>query len=192
MIGKAYKRLYSGVNALIEHLATCILILFFIIVLLQVFFRYVLNAPLPWTEEAARYLNIWAVLLGMAFAVYLKDHLRVDLIDFVLEKLSVRAQAAFNAVTTFLPLLLVIVFLKGGFAMTVDRWAVQLPLIPLPQGVIYLGLVVSSSLMLWFLIHQFVEHIILFIKSGGKSGKLEKSGEGNVGLYVKGEERTAE
>ena len=40
-----------------------------IIVVLQVFFRYVLNSSLSWSEEAARYLFIWAALLGFSSSV---------------------------------------------------------------------------------------------------------------------------
>ena len=31
----------------------------------HVFFRYVMKAPLSWTEEATRYMFIWFVFLGM-------------------------------------------------------------------------------------------------------------------------------
>jgi TRAP-type C4-dicarboxylate transport system permease small subunit len=39
------------------------------IVVLQVFYRYVLNSSLSWSEEAARYLFIWAALLGFSSCV---------------------------------------------------------------------------------------------------------------------------
>jgi hypothetical protein len=49
------------------HRATCaasvaLLAAIFAIMVLQIAFRYVLNAPLVWTEEAARYLYIWATI----------------------------------------------------------------------------------------------------------------------------------
>ena len=37
-----------------------------LVILLQVFFRYVLNAPLSWPEEAARYLMVWMTFLYKA------------------------------------------------------------------------------------------------------------------------------
>ena len=56
------------------HRATCaasvaLLAAIFAIMVLQIAFRYVLNAPLVWTEEAARYLYIWACYLGAAVAL---------------------------------------------------------------------------------------------------------------------------
>ncbi len=46
-----------------------------IIVFCQVLFRYVLNAPLYWTEEAARYLMIWIVFLGASIGIRKGAHL---------------------------------------------------------------------------------------------------------------------
>ena len=39
-----------------------------IVVLLQVFCRYVLNAPLSWPEEASRYMMVWMTFLVVPFA----------------------------------------------------------------------------------------------------------------------------
>lgn len=39
-----------------------------LVVLLQVFCRYVLNAPLSWPEEAARFLMVWMTFLVAPFA----------------------------------------------------------------------------------------------------------------------------
>lgn len=49
--------------------AVALLAVTVVIVILQVFFRYVLNSSLSWSEEAARYLFIWAALLGFSSSV---------------------------------------------------------------------------------------------------------------------------
>ena len=50
------------------------------ITFLQVVFRYVLSAPLPWSEEAARYCFVWIVFLGAALGLERGVHLGVDLL----------------------------------------------------------------------------------------------------------------
>ena len=40
-----------------------------ITVIIQVFFRFVIQSPLRWTEELARYLMIWLVLMASAIAM---------------------------------------------------------------------------------------------------------------------------
>ncbi|MFI4982861.1 MAG: TRAP transporter small permease, partial [Nevskiales bacterium] len=37
---------------------------FLVAISLQVLFRYVIELPLPWTEELSRYLFVWAALIG--------------------------------------------------------------------------------------------------------------------------------
>ena len=63
-----------------QGLGVCFVLLMFISVLLQIFFRYVLQSPLTWTEEAARYSFIWTVLLGAAFAVRRKEHVKMEIL----------------------------------------------------------------------------------------------------------------
>ena len=46
----------------------------------QVFARYVLSSPLIWSEELARYLFVWIVLIGAAAAVRLNEHFGLDLL----------------------------------------------------------------------------------------------------------------
>ncbi|HEX4328025.1 MAG TPA: TRAP transporter small permease [Burkholderiales bacterium] len=63
-------RAVDGVVARCERgAAVGLLAVTVVIVVLQVFFRYVLNSSLSWTEEAARYLFIWAAVLGFSSSV---------------------------------------------------------------------------------------------------------------------------
>ncbi len=48
------------------------------IVVVQVFFRYVLNMSLFWSEELARYLLVWMTFLGASVAYYHGVHPGVD------------------------------------------------------------------------------------------------------------------
>ncbi len=51
-----------------------------VVVLAQVFFRYVLSLPLPWSEELARYLMIWIACLAASEAYANGSHVGVNLI----------------------------------------------------------------------------------------------------------------
>ena len=48
---------------------------------LQVFTRYVLNAPLSWTEEVSSCLLIWITYVGAFTLLYKDTHARVEIID---------------------------------------------------------------------------------------------------------------
>ncbi|MDW7673591.1 MAG: TRAP transporter small permease, partial [Bacillota bacterium] len=52
------------------------------IVFIQVFARFVLKGSLPWSEELARYIMIWAVLIGASIAAREGAHIGISaLID---------------------------------------------------------------------------------------------------------------
>lgn len=55
-------------------------VLMVVVTLAQVIFRYVLAAPLPWSEEFARYCFVWIVFLGGAIGLERGVHLGVDLL----------------------------------------------------------------------------------------------------------------
>ena len=64
--------------------------------LIQVFFRYALNDPLAWTQEATMIAFIWAVFWAAAFMVPIKEHVSFDLLydvvsDRTRRKLSIFA-----------------------------------------------------------------------------------------------------
>lgn len=151
------KRLLKVLETISEHLATGCFVAFFLVVLLQISYRYLLNLPLTWSEEAARALNIWAVFLGVAVAVRRGQHLRVDLLDSYLARRLPRVQLALHVLTTGLSLLLVGVLLRGAYATTVDRWSVRLTILPLPQGVVSLALLLSAGLMTLFFAVQLLQ-----------------------------------
>ena len=54
------------------------------IVLGAVFFRYVLNNSLSWSDELVRYLFVWFSLVGSALVLREREHIRVE---YFVEKL---------------------------------------------------------------------------------------------------------
>ena len=78
--GRVMKILERIFDVIEQGLGVALLIVMFVSVLIQIFFRYVLKSPLTWTEEASRYSFIWIVLLGAAFAVRRKEHVVMDVL----------------------------------------------------------------------------------------------------------------
>ena len=53
---------------------------------LHVFFRYVMQAPLTWSEEATRYMFIWFVFIGISYGIRNNTHIRVNIIEVLCPK----------------------------------------------------------------------------------------------------------
>jgi len=60
------------------------------IVILGVFFRYVLNAPLNWVEETSRYLMIWGASLAISLGISAGEHVGLTVILDGLKKTGAR------------------------------------------------------------------------------------------------------
>ena len=64
-----------------------------VINVLQVVFRYVIGAPLGWTEEVMRYAVVWLTFLASTAALHRGEHMVIDVLGPVLPDLLQRLQA---------------------------------------------------------------------------------------------------
>ncbi len=61
-----------------------------LVVIMGVFFRYVINAPLSWTEEVSRYLMIWGASVGISLGVRSEEHVGLTVILDAIKSRPVR------------------------------------------------------------------------------------------------------
>ena len=104
-------------------------------VLLQVFFRYVLNSPLTWSEELARYLFIWCAFLGWIVASRKRSHLAMT---FVVDRMPPRAQAAIGVAIELATILFAWILGTRGARLVANNWDVENVAVPFNLGVVYL------------------------------------------------------
>jgi len=114
------------------------------VTLAQVIFRYVIAAPLPWSEEMARYCFVWIVFLGGAIGLSRGIHLGVDI---VVNLLPEKVRRAVDVVTCAL---------IGGFAGTVIYASIPVldmnmfqrsPALGVQMSWIYMAIPVSMGLI---------------------------------------------
>lgn len=74
------KNLSRTINLWIEYLLFGFGFSMALIVALQVFFRYMLNHSLFWSEELARYILVWLTFMGATTAYYRNLHPGVDIL----------------------------------------------------------------------------------------------------------------
>ena len=73
-------RIAGAIDIATETVAATLLVWTVVIALVQVFFRYVLNASLSWPEEMARFAFVWFVFLGAAMVTRRARHIVIDLL----------------------------------------------------------------------------------------------------------------
>ena len=65
---------------LTDYIAVALMATMFVCFLLQIFFRYVLNRPLGWTEEVTVLCWVWVVLWSAAFLLSDAEEVRFDIV----------------------------------------------------------------------------------------------------------------
>jgi len=125
----------SHVLRLLRRAIQLVIILMFAILIATVFYqvlgRYLFNAPPSWSEELARFLQVWIALLASALCIQQSMHLGVDYLLYAVPR---RARAALEVlvhllVTGFLLLLLVqgiklleVAAVQTSPAMGINMW----------------------------------------------------------------------
>ena len=117
---------------------------FFVCVLIQVFYRYVLEAPLPWTEELARYLFVWAAMLAAAVSVGRNDQFSIPLLA---DALPGRWRHGLEYVVVVLALGFALVMVWYGWAMAARLMIAVSPVLPVSQGLVYLVIPIAGGYM---------------------------------------------
>lgn len=151
-----WKRLDAILEQILLWSATILFIAFFFSIIIQVFTRYVLQSPTRWSEEAARYLNIWAVFLGAGIVTKRKAHLKVDLLERFVKDRWEKAGILYSIVINFLIALTLPILAYGSYSLILARWNISFVTIPLSQGLLFLSLAISSVIMFIYILAHLI------------------------------------
>ncbi len=75
---KPWIRIVKYLESIETNICRLLLMLMSVIVVVQVFSRYLFNYSFVWAEELVRYLMIWMVMIGAARVQAMSEHIRID------------------------------------------------------------------------------------------------------------------
>jgi TRAP-type C4-dicarboxylate transport system permease small subunit len=96
-----------------ENVAFALLVVMFGTFILQIFFRYVLDDPLGWSEEVIITTWLWTVLWGAAFTLNESEEIRFDIIY---SNISERTRRIFTVVTGIALILMYAISLPAAYS----------------------------------------------------------------------------
>ncbi len=139
-----------------KTIAWIALALMVVVILLQVFFRYVLNSAMPWPDEAARFLMLWMTGLIAPVAYRSGGFVAIDMLELALPK----RLGAFLGLTLLVLSTLVLISAIGfgwshtmGFGGNFDSASLKLPLDWLGAAVVKVKLrYMYASLLVCFIV----------------------------------------
>ncbi len=141
------------INTVIKYFLILMMFVMVVVVFLQVVYRFVLDNPLAWTEETARYLLVWITFLGAAYAMGSKAHIGVDLFMNMLPK-SLRK--ILLIITTLLSLVFFTVMVTQGYILSQRTMMQTSPAMGLPMGYVYLVIPISGVLLMINLLYTVI------------------------------------
>ena len=120
----------------ILSVASAVLLSFMtLLVLWQVFTRYILNSPAAFTEELVKYSLMWTAFIGAALAFFTRDHMALTLVK---DKVKGTPQKALSVFIDGLILALaILVFVIGGFTLAVSARQEFSALLGVPRSLVY-------------------------------------------------------
>lgn len=136
------------------------------IILLAVFFRYVINHSLFWSDEIVRYLFVWFILLGSALTLRDRAHLRVE---YFINHFPPKVRRAAECVSLLLIAAFSVFLIVAGMMWVIETQGTYTSALKLPLNIVfYAALPVTAIMSVWYAVKR--------LKSGQFS-ELDASGE---------------
>ncbi|MFA7620460.1 MAG: TRAP transporter small permease [Aminobacteriaceae bacterium] len=143
----------SFFNRLEEYILVGGLAVLVFIVCLQVTMRYFFHTGLTWSEEVARFLFLWLVWLGAAYAAKRRTHLRIEAFT---QKLSpnVRRKVDFIALLIWIAFSAFLTWKGAELTMILFRRRQLSPILEIKMAWAYAAVPIGAGLMLLRLLAQ--------------------------------------
>jgi TRAP-type C4-dicarboxylate transport system permease small subunit len=156
------------------------------VILIQVFFRYVLNNALPWPDEAARFLMLWMTGLIAASAYRKGGFVAIDMLEQAMPR---RAAAVLSLALLVLSLVVLVVGIGLGWNHVNSGWLFASSSLKIPLALI--GLKTIKLKLAWMYMSVFVGLVLLtavnielilrsLITLGGQGDDLRQSHDDNM------------
>jgi TRAP-type transport system small permease protein len=116
-----------------------------ILIVLQVICRFVLENPLTWSEEAARYLMVYTVFLGAPLA--LRNH-RMIAIEVLLETMKPKVRKFMRILVMLISIVFFILLLVKGMDMLEIVKRQHSPSLGLEMDYAYMAIPIGAALMI--------------------------------------------
>jgi TRAP-type transport system small permease protein len=155
-----WRKLTAWYSALLSSLLVVAVAVLVIPVSLQIFSRFTALIPhYIWTEEMARFLFVWTIMIGAMLGVRESTHFEVD----VWPRVPRRIEAAVKLVARLGILVIALVFVWSGIEFTRFAWHRISELAELPLWLIHIAWPITGFTWLVFLGEQMWDEFAVLI-----------------------------
>jgi TRAP-type C4-dicarboxylate transport system permease small subunit len=123
----------------------------------QVIGRYVLNDTPTWAEALAMLIVLFVTAFGLGVGVRDAGHIGMEsLIVLLPEKLRLRLELLIHSLVAVFGFLMI----QSGWMWASAKWQEKKPMLPVPDGIDYVPVIIAGVLILIFSI----EHIVALLR----------------------------
>ena len=162
-VSAGFSKVMDGLEKVLRLLIGVAMFVMLIVMTYQVILRYVFNASNIWSEELARYLMCYTVLLGASIAVRKCSHLQVD---FMLNLLKPRLRCIAVCICTAAGAVFLGYFLNYGLQLCVSTMNSISSGTGVPMGYVYACLPIGAVLMILASIEVILKELTKFVELG--------------------------
>jgi TRAP-type transport system small permease protein len=153
--------MFTKFCALVSKLSLMLAVVGLIAVILcvqwQVIGRYIFNDTPTWAEALALLLVLFVTAFGLAVGVRDAGHIGLEsMVALLPEKWQHRIELLIHGLVGLFGALMV----QGGWQWAAAKWGEKKPMLPVPDGIDYVPIVIAGALIVLFSI----EHIVALVR----------------------------
>jgi len=140
----------------LEKIVMILLGVAIVIIAFQVFFRYVLDSPLWWSEQTARCLFVWMMMLSVPVIFHRKGAVAFDLI---VEMLPVKSREIIHILVQCVIMLFSVSYCYYGIQLCIETGDRIISGIEIPQNLMYAAAPVAMFLLTLVILEQMAQEV---------------------------------
>lgn len=165
---KMLKRVSNAVNMTVSYIGIALFVVLILACVAQVFFRFVLNNSLSWTDELARYCFIWMHLIGASLLIYGGEHATVTV---VLDLLHNAARKALEVLIELVIFFDGVIMLYAGTVLSYSSRANLSTALSVPMWIINSSVALGGLLLMFQAVVKIA--VILLDRPEVKAGEAQ-------------------
>ncbi|MBO8165025.1 MAG: TRAP transporter small permease [Brevibacillus sp.] len=138
-------KIIDAINKIVSIVLSVLLAAMTFLIVTQVFTRYVINVSLTWTEEAARYVMVYAVFLGAALAIRKQKHVAIKILS---ESINEQKRKLLQLIVLLICIAFFFILLVKGIDMMEHVSKQKSPALRIPMTIPYAGIPIGAGLLI--------------------------------------------
>jgi|GEM_PF-2047729 len=139
-------------SSLKEYYALALVMASFLILIAEVFLRYVIGSSMEWTDEISRLLLVWMTFTGIGLVILERKEIFAQVFT---QKLSPEARKKWSRSLDLLVLTFNIFLIIFGLQMTHFSWDIKTESLELPFSFFYVSIPLGAILAVYYLVKRF-------------------------------------